>query len=88
MRYVDRGVTSRTGWPAPIVAALGALAVAASAYLDWYEGEMPRDMPLERLFQTEVSGGAGNYWTSVAAPLAADRHRRRDRVADCARDWC
>jgi hypothetical protein len=27
-------------------------------------------MPLERLFQTEVSGGADNYWTSVAAPLA------------------
>jgi hypothetical protein len=69
VRYVDRGITSRRVAGA-IVAAIGALAVAASAYLDWYEDETPRDMPLERLFQTEVSGGADNYWTSVAAPLA------------------
>ena len=69
VRYVDRGITSRRVAGA-IVAALGALAVAASAYLDWFEDEMPRDMPLERLFQTEVNGGADNYWTSVAAPLA------------------
>jgi hypothetical protein len=31
---------------------------------------MPTEMPLERLFQTEVSGTASSYWTSVAAPLA------------------
>jgi hypothetical protein len=68
-RYVDRGITSRRVAGA-IVAAIGALGVTASAYLDWYADRMPRDMPLDRLFQTEVSGGADNYWTSVAAPLA------------------
>jgi len=52
------------------VGALGALGVTASAYLDWFDGVVPTDMPLERLFQTEVSGGASSYWTSVAAPLA------------------
>ncbi|MGH9252526.1 MAG: hypothetical protein ACRD0W_23860 [Acidimicrobiales bacterium] len=50
--------------------ALGALGVTASAYLDWLDGVVPTDMPLERLFQTEVSGSASSYWTSVAAPLA------------------
>ncbi|MGH8823358.1 MAG: hypothetical protein ACRDVN_02640 [Jiangellaceae bacterium] len=50
--------------------ALGALGVTASAYLDWFDDVMPTDMPLERLFQTEVSGSASSYWTSVAAPLA------------------
>ena len=50
--------------------ALGALGVTASAYLDWLDDVMPTEMPLERLFQTEVSGTASSYWTSVAAPLA------------------
>jgi hypothetical protein len=52
------------------VGALGALGVTASAYLDWLDDVMPTEMPLERLFQTEVSGTASSYWTSVAAPLA------------------
>lgn len=50
--------------------ALGALGVTASAYLDWLDDVMPTEMPLERLFQSEVSGTASSYWTSVAAPLA------------------
>ena len=50
--------------------ALGALGVTASAYLDWLDDVMPTEMPLERLFQTEISGTASSYWTSVAAPLA------------------
>lgn len=68
-RYIEQANAARRTAGA-IVGALGALAVTASAYLDWYEDETPQDMPLERLFQTEVSGGADNYWTSVAAPLA------------------
>jgi hypothetical protein len=52
------------------VGALGALGVTASAYLDWLDDVMPTEMPLERLFQTEISGTASSYWTSVAAPLA------------------
>ena len=53
-----------------LLGAIGALGVTASAYLDWFDGVMPTEMPLERLFQTDVSGTASSYWTSVAAPLA------------------
>jgi hypothetical protein len=53
-----------------LVGAIGALGVTASAYLDWLDDVMPTEMPLERLFQTEISGTASSYWTSVAAPLA------------------
>jgi hypothetical protein len=73
--------TAVTGRPAPdqrrahrtlgaLIGALGALGVAASAYLDWYAGRMPTQIPLRRLFDTEVAGAAGSYWTSLAAPLA------------------
>ena len=31
---------------------------------------MPTEIPLQRLFDTEVSGAAGSYWTSMAGPLA------------------
>ena len=53
-----------------LIGAVGALGVAASAYLDWFAGQMPTEIPLQRLFDTEVSGTAGGYWTSMAAPLA------------------
>jgi hypothetical protein len=53
-----------------LVAGVGALGVAASAYLDWYAGQMPTEIPLRRLFDTEVAGAAGSYWTSLATPLA------------------
>ena len=66
-REVNIGTRRTAG---AVVGALGALVVTASAYLDWYADQMPTDIPLERLFQTEVSGDASSYWTSVAAPLA------------------
>jgi hypothetical protein len=53
-----------------LIGAVGALGVAASAYLDWFAGQMPTEIPLERLFSTNVSGTASAYWTSMAAPLA------------------
>lgn len=68
-RYEEGGVGSRRTAGA-VVAALGAAGVAASAYLEWFDDQTPRDMPFERLFQTEISGDASSYWTSVAAPLA------------------
>ena len=53
-----------------VVGAMGALGVTSSAYLDWFAGQMPTEIPLQRLIGTDVSGGAGSYWTSMAAPLA------------------
>jgi hypothetical protein len=53
-----------------LLGAVGALGVTASAYLDWFAGRMPTEIPLERLFSTDVSGTASSYWTSMAAPLA------------------
>lgn len=53
-----------------VVAALGAVGATASAYLDWFGGQAADDIPLERLFQTEVSDQASSYWNSVALPLA------------------
>jgi hypothetical protein len=63
----DRRVPRTIG---ALIAAVGALGVAASAYLDWIAGQMPTEIPLERLFATDVGGTAGSYWTSMAAPLA------------------
>lgn len=63
----DRRVQRTIG---ALIGAIGALGVAASAYLDWFAGHMPTEIPLERLFATDVSGTAGSYWTSMAAPLA------------------
>jgi hypothetical protein len=63
----DRRVRRTIG---ALIGAVGALGVAVSAYLDWFAGQMPTEIPLERLFATEVSGTAGGYWTSMAAPLA------------------
>jgi hypothetical protein len=53
-----------------LIGAVGALGVTASAYLDWFAERMPTEIPLERLFSTDVSGTASSYWTSMAAPLA------------------
>lgn len=53
-----------------VVAALGAIGVTASAYLSWYGGQDGRDIPLERLFQTDVSDQASSYWNSLAVALA------------------
>jgi hypothetical protein len=63
----DRRVRRTLG---ALIGTIGALGVAASAYLDWFAGRMPTEIPLERLFATDVSGIAGSYWTSMAAPLA------------------
>jgi hypothetical protein len=63
----DRRVARTIG---ALVGAVGALGIAASAYLDWFAGQMPTEIPLERLFATDVSGTASSYWTSMAAPLA------------------
>jgi hypothetical protein len=53
-----------------LVAALGAIGVTASAYLNWYGGQDGRDIPLERLFQTDISDQASSYWNSIAVALA------------------
>ena len=53
-----------------VLAAVGALGVSASAYLYWFDGREATDIPVERLFQTDVSGTASSYWTSVAIALA------------------
>ena len=63
----DRRVQHTIG---AVIGAVGALGVAASAYLDWFAGQMPTEIPIERLVATGVSGAAGSYWTSMAAPLA------------------
>jgi hypothetical protein len=54
-----------------VVALVGALGVTASAYLDWYRGLDPTDIPLERLFQTSIStGDPSSYWNSMALALS------------------
>ena len=54
-----------------VLAAIGAIGVTASAYLYWFDGREATDIPVERLIQTDVSGTASSYWTSVAIALAA-----------------
>jgi hypothetical protein len=63
----DRRVARTVG---ALIAAVGALGIAASAYLDWFAGRTPTEIPLQRLFASEISHAAGSYWTSIAAPLA------------------
>ncbi|MBD0292430.1 MAG: hypothetical protein ICV70_02500 [Jiangellaceae bacterium] len=53
-----------------LLTALGAVGVAVSAYLNWFDGRPPTQIPLARLLQTQVTGNAASYWTSMAAPLA------------------
>jgi hypothetical protein len=53
-----------------IVAAAGSLLCAISAYVAWYDGRAPHELPIRHLASTGEPGVAGGYWTSVAAPLA------------------
>ncbi|WP_026875959.1 hypothetical protein [Jiangella gansuensis] len=55
---------------AAVVAAVGALGVTASAYLNWYDGDDATQFRLERLFQTDATGEPTSYWNSMAMPLA------------------
>ncbi len=52
------------------LALLGAVGVTASAYLNWFADRTPQTVPIDRLFQSGVTGEASSYWTSVALPLA------------------
>lgn len=63
-------MTSRQRAGGAVLAVIGALGVTASAYLDWFRSRDATDIPLERLFQTDVSDGASSYWNSLALPLA------------------
>ncbi|NDL55965.1 hypothetical protein [Phytoactinopolyspora mesophila] len=63
-------ITQRRRWIGAGIALLGAAAVAGSAYPAWYEGQGPRDWPLEQLFTASPAGTATAFWGSVAAPLA------------------
>ncbi|RIQ32155.1 hypothetical protein [Jiangella rhizosphaerae] len=63
-------MTTRQRAAGAVVAVLGALGVTASAYLDWYGGRDATEIPLERLFQTSVSGAPSSYWNSMALALA------------------
>jgi type IV secretory pathway TrbF-like protein len=54
-----------------VLATVAALFVTSSAYLDWFGNVTAMDTPLNRLYETSVSGdAAASYWRSVALPLA------------------
>ncbi|WP_157740797.1 hypothetical protein [Jiangella sp. DSM 45060] len=53
-----------------IVAAAGGLLCAISAYVAWYGGRAPHELPIRHLAETGAPGVASGYWASVAAPLA------------------
>ncbi|WP_020575729.1 hypothetical protein [Actinopolymorpha alba] len=56
---------------AAVLATIGALAVAGSAYFDWLSNRSPRGVQLERLLmQPDSVDTASSYWLSMAAPLA------------------
>src|SRR5690606_16424302 len=56
---------------AATLAALGALGTTAGAYLDWFGDRPAHELPLERLYQSDIaSGPASSYWNSMALPLA------------------
>lgn len=56
---------------AAVLATVGALGVASSAYFDWFGNDSPRQIRLERLLmQPDANGQATSYWLSMAAPLA------------------
>lgn len=57
-------MASRAGGAA--LAALGGIGASASAYLYWHDGRDATEFPIERLFQTGVTGDASSYWSSVA----------------------
>ncbi len=53
-----------------LIAGVGSLLCALSAYLAWYGDRAPHDLPIRHLAETGAPGLASGYWTSVAAPLA------------------
>jgi hypothetical protein len=56
---------------AAVLATVGALGVASSAYFDWFADNSPRQIRLEQLLmQPDANGQATSYWLSMAAPLA------------------
>lgn len=52
-----------------LVGAIGALVVAGSAYLTWYGGQQPNEIPLAQLIQGGDAGTTSDYWGSIAAAL-------------------
>lgn len=56
------------------LALIGALAVGASAYLDWLEAHKPTEMPYDRLWNNDADAlleVTSDYWDSIAVPLVA-----------------
>lgn len=55
---------------AAVLATIGTVAVAASAYFDWMGNRSPVSEPLqELLLQPDTADTASSYWMSMAAPL-------------------
>jgi hypothetical protein len=55
---------------AAVLATIGALAVAASAYFDWLDSRSPDQIPVEQLLlQPGPAETAASYYQSMAAPL-------------------
>lgn len=53
-----------------LITGVGSLLCALSAYLAWFGGRAPHDLPIRHLAETGAPGPASGYWVSVAAPLA------------------
>jgi hypothetical protein len=55
---------------AAVLATIGAIAVAASAYFDWLDGRSPDQIPVEQLLlQPDPAATAASYYQSMATPL-------------------
>lgn len=55
---------------AAVIATLGAVAVAASAYFVWLADQSPLDIQVQRLLlQPDAADPASSYWMSMATPL-------------------
>lgn len=54
-----------------MIGAIGALIVAGSAYLTWFGGQSPNEIPLAQLVQAGDAGSTSEYWGSIAAALGA-----------------
>ncbi|PSL03740.1 hypothetical protein CLV30_107221 [Haloactinopolyspora alba] len=53
-----------------ITGAAATLVCAGSAYVRWYDGRAPHELPITQLVRAGEDGVASGYWESVAAPLA------------------
>lgn len=53
------------------VAVVGATGAVASTYVNWLAGRAAHDLPLERIYQSEVVSQASSYWNSMAVPMLA-----------------